>query len=107
MTTPPFPDDALAALAAWRAAHPAATLAEIEHEVDHQLSAARATLISKLAVAGREVAADRPTCPACGAALARQGTRQRTVRTAQNGEVRLAGPSYRCPGCGTGVFPPG
>ena len=103
MTTPPFPDDALAALAAWRAAHPAATLADIEHEVDRQLSAARAALIGDLAVA---VAADRPGCPACGATLERHGTGQRTLRTTHDGVLHLTGPSYRCPACGAGVFPP-
>lgn len=104
MSTPPLPDDPLAALAVWRAAHPDATLADIEHEVDGQLSAARAALISELATTVPP--GDRPVCPTCGTALERHGTGRRTLRTTHDGVVTVAGPTYRCPACGAGVFPP-
>lgn len=104
MTIPPFPDDAVSALAAWRAAHPEATMADIEHEVDRQLSATRAALISDLAA--RVPSGARPVCSTCGTPMERHGRGSRTLRTAHEGEVTVTGPTYRCPACGAGVFPP-
>jgi YgiT-type zinc finger domain-containing protein len=97
-------DDPAGALAQWRAAHPAATLAEIEAAVDRQLSAYRASLI--MAAATGEGAAERPVCPACGQAMQQVGTRSRTLRTAHEGRLILTDPAWRCPACGAGLFPP-
>ncbi len=44
--------DARTAMEAWRLAHPAATLKDIEQEVDRQLAAMRAELIATTATAG-------------------------------------------------------
>ena len=113
MPVPPRlpPDDAVAtaradgeaALAAWRVAHPAATLAEIEQAVDQHLSAYRATLITTTAAAPP---GPRPACPTCGTPLHRVGPRTRRLRTAHGGELTFTEPAYRCPACGAGVFPP-
>ena len=105
MPTPPLaaPDAPRAALAAWRAAHPEATLAEIERAVDAHLSATRAALITELATPGDEV---RPVWPACGGPLPQAGRRTRTVRTAHEGTHTFTEPAYRCPACRTGLFPP-
>jgi hypothetical protein len=89
------------ALAAWRAAHPTATLAEIEQAVDAHLSAQRAALITGLATAPD---AARPTCPQCDTPMVGNGTV--TVTTAHEGQVPLTGPQYVCPACGAGLFPP-
>ena len=105
MPPPSLPGpDVAAALARWRAAHPGATLAEIEHAVDRQLSATRAALITELATASSST--DRPVCPHCGTPLHQVGTRVRTLRTAHEGTLTFTGPSYRCPACGAGLFPP-
>jgi hypothetical protein len=102
-SVPPVPTEVETALAAWRTAHPTATLAEIEHAVDQHLSAYRATLIRTTAASSPGV---RPHCPTCGRPLSRVGYRTRTLRTAHGGELAFTEPSYRCPVCGTGLFPP-
>jgi ribosomal protein S27AE len=102
---------ALAEMGAWRAAHPRATLAEIEREVDARLAAARAKLLEVAAVGGPggdpARGAEPAVCPACGAGLAVEGERTRRVRTTHEQEVVLTRAYTRCPACGTGVFPPG
>jgi ribosomal protein S27AE len=102
---------ALAGMGAWRAAHPRATLAEIEREVDARLAAARAKLLEAAATAGPAgdpaSGAEPPTCPACGAVLAVEGERTRRLRTTHEQEVVLRRAYARCPACGAGVFPPG
>lgn len=105
MPTPPLPAaaDPTSALAAWRTAHPDATLAEIEHAVDDQLSTYRAALITDLATSG---ARGRPVCPECGTPLQRVGPRSRTVRTAHEGTLTFTEPTYRCPACLVGLSPP-
>jgi len=100
MTEPTVLHDALAA---WRATHPAPTLAEIEQAVDQHLSAQRAALIAALATDQETVC---PACPQCGTAMHRNGTRTVTVTTAHEGRVPLTGPQGVCPACGAGLFPP-
>jgi YgiT-type zinc finger domain-containing protein len=99
----PDPASVAVALAAWRAAHPTATLAEIEAAVDHHLSAERAALIADLASVQPD---DRPGCPACGTPMVQNGSRTVTVTTAHEGSLPLTGPQYVCPACGAGLFPP-
>lgn len=99
----PEPADPRDTLAAWRAAHPTATLAEIEQAVDAHLSAQRAALITDLATAQE---APRPTCPQCGTPMRQNGSRTVTVTTAHEGRVPLTGPQHVCPACGAGLFPP-
>jgi predicted RNA-binding Zn-ribbon protein involved in translation (DUF1610 family) len=104
-------DRVLAEMGAWRTAHPRATLAEIEREVDARLATARAKLLEAAAVAGPDgdpaTGATPPVCPTCGAALVVEGKRTRRLRTTHEQEVVLTRHYTRCPACGTGVFPPG
>ncbi len=106
---PPTPQDRTSAvrraLAAWRRAHPGATLLEIEQEVDRQLAGVRTEWVGELAGVVAEAAA-RPACPRCGAAMARAGTRPRRVTGPHNEPLVLAGARYRCPACGAGLSPP-
>jgi hypothetical protein len=100
----------LAEMGEWRTAHPRATLAEIEREVDARLATARARLLETVAVAGPggdPTATDPPRCPACGAVLVAEGERTRRVRTTHEQEIVPRRRYARCPECGTGVFPPG
>jgi YgiT-type zinc finger domain-containing protein len=101
--SPSRPAEVEAALATWRQTHPAATLGEIERVVDEILSSYRAALITTAAAAAPGI---RPECPTCGRPLQRVGQRTRHVRTAHGGELTFTEPAYRCPACGTGVFPP-
>ena len=56
----------------WRAAHPRATLAEIEAEAEAGIVRLRARLVEEAALASPaqdwrdQPAAERPRCPACG-----------------------------------------
>ncbi len=101
--------DAAAAVQAqmrqWRAAHPAATVAEIEAAVDRHLAALRTAIIQEAAHADEDTG--RPDCPMCATPMQRVGQRQRTVLTTHHQPVTVRGPGYRCPACGAGLFPPG
>jgi predicted RNA-binding Zn-ribbon protein involved in translation (DUF1610 family) len=92
-------------LAQWRAAHPRATLREIEQEVDRRLAAVRAGLIQTAALAGA-AEAEPPACPQCGGAMVWDGTRARHLTTTHNEVLELSRRYARCPVCGTGLFPP-
>ena len=96
-----------------RAAHPKATLSEIEAALDEQLNRLRARLLADLALAS--TAADvpaatgeeRPRCRQCGTVLQARGPSERTVVTQGGAEVRLQRSYAACPRCGAGTFPPG
>ncbi|MDQ3694704.1 MAG: hypothetical protein M3464_13920 [Chloroflexota bacterium] len=98
-------DEAQAQLRAWSAAHPEATLYEMELATERQLARVRAALVQELvATAGTGVA--RPTCSACGAAMQQVGMQERTVALAYDVTVAVRGVRYRCPACGAGLSPP-
>jgi hypothetical protein len=103
-------------LRAWRTAHPRATLAEIETELDRQWLALRAQVLGDLALASRttdltagtpEAEAERPVCAACGGPLHAAGAHPRTLQTLGHQAVPLTRDYAICPACGTGSFPPG
>ena len=100
-------------LADWRAAHPKATLSEIEAALDERLDRLRARLLAELALASaaadvREAsAAERPRCARCGVALRARGQSERTLLTEGGAEVPLRRTYVACPRCGDGSFPPG
>ena len=47
-----------------------------------------------------------PQCPGCGRAMRYGGRRSKTMDS-KAGEIVLQRDYYHCPGCGTGLFPPG
>ena len=103
---------AWAELVAWREAHPKATFAEIEAELDRQLHQVRARMLGDLALASATAdlaagGAERPRCERCGVALRVQGREERGVVTHGGVEVRLARSYATCPRCGDRSFPPG
>ena len=63
----------------WRAAHPKATLSEIEEALDERLSRVRAHMLADLALASAAsdvagaAAEERPRCARCGEALRARG----------------------------------
>lgn len=101
-------------VAAWRRAHPRATLTEIEAATTAALPQLQAQYLRDLVAASPSAdvatlaAADRPRCPTCGGALEARGQQTRAVRTP--GQV-VPVPSTRshaiCSACGTGHSPPG
>ncbi len=88
----------------WRAAHPRATLTELEGELDRRLRAGRAQVLSDVAGSAAVAAS---VCPDCGAALVANGHYPRQVVTHADQLVTLDRPYLRCPACGAGLFPPG
>ena len=95
----------------WRAAHPTATLAEIEAELDRRLARFRARLVEDLALASAATAwgeGERPpACPDCGGPLAAAGLHERSLVTLGDAAVTLARQYATCPACGGRLFPPG
>src|SRR6266498_2194414 len=74
-------------LADWRAAHPKATLNEIEVALDDRLDRLRARLLADLALASTATdvteapAAERPRCQRCGVVLQARGQSDRRLLT--------------------------
>lgn len=89
----------------WRAAHPHATLTEIEREVDRQLDAVRASVVAETAMTDDATALN--VCPDYGARLGLRGTRERTLLTDGDEPLTLSRVDATCPACGSGLFPPG
>lgn len=88
----------------WRAAHPTATLTELEVELDRRLRAGRAQLLSE---AARTAATAPGVCPDCGHPLVANGRHPRQVLTHNDQPITLDRAYLRCPACGAGLFPPG
>lgn len=97
----------------WRLQHPKATLREIEAALDERLGKMRARMLEDAALASaaadvsQTLAAERPTCPACGAGLTARGQATREVTTHFDQTLRLKRSYTVCPACGAGLFPPG
>jgi len=100
-------------LADWRAAHPRATLQEIERTLDERLAVLRARLLEDLALARKHAdvqalpAEERPACPACGGRVEARGAKTRRLTTTYERRITLTRSYAVCPACGTGLFPPG
>jgi YgiT-type zinc finger domain-containing protein len=106
-------EEVLSGMADWRAAHPRATFAEIEAEVEAQLARLRVRLLEDAALASRaadlaaQPASERPPCPACGQPLEPRGQQTRTLTVRGDQAVHLRRSYAVCSACGTGLFPPG
>jgi YgiT-type zinc finger domain-containing protein len=104
--------EVLSGMQTWRQAHPRASLAAIEHAVEHQLARLRAHLVEHAALAspsadvGARDATARPRCPTCGGPLVERGQHTRTLTVRGNHPVHLRRSYAECPSCGTGLFPP-
>ena len=102
------------ALAAWRRAHPRATLTEIEAATTAAVQRLQARYLRDLVAASPSAdlaalaPAERPPCPACGGPLEARGQRPRAVLTPGQAEPLAFRRSYAvCSACGAGLFPPG
>ena len=92
------------ALLAWRAAHPRATMREIEEAVEEQVAKLRAEFLAEVV---RQSAAEvEAHCEHCGGKLARRGRRIRTLRANGDEPIVLERSYAVCPMCKLGVFPP-
>ena len=97
---------------AWRAAHPRATLREIERALDERWATARAQLLEEVALASQDAQvagadpATRPRCPDCDTVLVSGGQQTRTLTVHGDQPLHLTRDYARCPACGAGLFPP-
>ena len=104
-------DGVISELKAWRAAHPKATLVEIEAAIDEELGKLRRQMVEDTALVSQAVEWDSqsgegPVCPKCGAALVKRGKARRTLTTAYDQALELERRYGVCPVCQTGLFPP-
>jgi hypothetical protein len=106
-------DEVLTTLQTWRAAHPRATLAEIEGATEAQVARLRARLVEDTAQASPRrdwtaaPAAEQPPCPVCGQRLQGRGLDTRRLTIPGGQAVVLHRRYATCSACGTGLFPPG
>jgi len=101
-------EEVYSGMAAWRAAHPRATLAEIEAAVEERLAGLRARLVERAALASAATdLRERPACPQCGGAVQARGKRTRRLTVPGDHVMELERTYAGCPQCGTGFFPPG
>ena len=103
-------EEIFAAVAQWRAAHPTATLAEIEQAVDEQVNRLRARMIEQAAqasAAAESEASQGRVCEQCGQPLQARGRATRRWQTHGGQEVEVERSYVTCPQCGGGFFPPG
>src|SRR6266849_752306 len=103
-------EEIFAAVAQWRAAHPQATLAEIEQAVDEQMNRLRARMIEQAAqasAAAEREASQGLVCEQCGQALQARGRARRRWQTHGGQQVEVERTYVTCPQCGGGFFPPG
>jgi hypothetical protein len=103
-------EDIFAAVAQWRAAHPKATLAEIEQAVDEQMNRLRARMIEQAAqasAAAESEASQGLVCEQCGQPRHSRGKARRKWQTQGGQQVEVERSYVTCPQCGGGFFPPG
>ena len=107
----PLSDTARRDLAAWRAAHPDATFAELETVVEERVRRVRGQMLDLLLTlpvcpATDATAAPRTRCPVCGETMQARGSRTRPVTVAGDQTLLFTRAYVVCPGCRTGLFPP-
>lgn len=102
-----------AAIEAWRAAHPEATLTEIEEFVDSQAAVVRRQVVEDVAQAGRTAKLkelpkeERPRCPRCGQVVVANGKGRRKLKTYYGQVIELERDQAYCIHCEMTFFPSG
>jgi len=105
MSAPTSSSDPLfAAMHAWRAAHPRATLAEMEDEATRQVAGLRRDLMAAVLTPDEDVGP--APCPTCGQPMRPNGSATRTVTTQQGHPLVVQDTRLRCSACGTELSPP-
>ena len=106
-------EQVLSEMQTWRAAHPRATLAEIETEAETRVVRLRARLVEDTALASprrdwtEQESGERPACPACRHPLQARGLDTRRLTVPGDQPIALTRRYGTCSACGTGLFPPG
>ena len=93
-------------MADWRAAHPKATLKEIEMQVDVLFAKMKARMLTAAALEGAATGEEyRARCPGCGSEMVSRGKRTRILMTQHDQEVELERSYQVCPKCRFGFSP--
>lgn len=106
-------EDVLTGMEDWRSAHPEATFAEIEAEVEARLGQVRVRMLEDAALASAARAGavtgttERQRCPHCDGPLVARGEPVRQMRIRGDRQVALRRTYLTCTSCGRGLFPPG
>jgi len=104
-------EEVITGMREWREQHPKATLLEIESTLDERLARLRARMLQDTALVSKardwRGEASGANCPECGTELKPRGKQERYLQTNGGEEVVLKREYGECPGCGTGLFPPG
>ncbi len=91
----------------WRKAHKGASFDDIVSEVRPKRRALMGELLRQLALqAGKGAVAAGQQCAGCGEEMRYKGELKRTVLHGEGDSV-LERAHYYCPGCQSGIFPPG
>lgn len=92
----------------WEAAHPEASMREIEQRVEQAMAQLGVQVMADLAM-GRETRLRQAEvrCPKCGSPVIRRGTRPRKLKGAHDEAVVLTRGYVTCTQCGHGFFPSG
>lgn len=104
---PETPNEIARKMNQWRQAHPKATLTEIEEAVEAELAELRRQLVQEMVQEGADAKSEVPDCPQCGQAMVKNGRRKRKLRAKEGQTIELERQQWRCPACGTTLFPPG
>lgn len=97
---------AMEELIRWREAHPAATFAQIEGELDERMADVRARMLGELAELTSLRQPSLTSCPECGRAMQPAGAHRRKLKTQRTRDISIEREYARCPKCGVGFFPP-
>jgi hypothetical protein len=100
-------DEMIATVKAWHAAHPEATLSEIEAEmlkVRQQITEQMTAALIEAQPSRRPK--EKPLCPTCGRRMRYKDAVETSVQS-QVGVIRYSRGYYYCPHCKSGLFPPG
>ena len=101
------PDELRQKMSEWRRANPEATLTEIELMVEAELARVRQELVAEMVQEVVTAPVAVPDCPECGAAMVKNGQRQRQLQSKEGQTIQLKRQQWRCLACGTTLFPPG
>ena len=88
----------------WRQQHRAASLCEIDAEVERRYRELLTEVVEEFA---NEDTTAEVTCPHCQQPMQRRGQQARTVYGRGGKVITLRRTYFTCPDCGTGLFPPG
>lgn len=100
-------DELTSKMRQWRQANPTATLTEIEEAVEAELAHLRKQIVEEMVQEKVTELPEKPDCPQCGGKMAKNGRRQRKLKSKEGQTIQLNRQQWRCLSCRATLFPPG